>query len=569
MEDKKPWEMTAEELNQSQTIDSSGTPTSLPESTDTKNPWEATASEIQMYGKPPEENYGEMSALDVAGSAITNFPASLAGVASDIYTAITNPSDTLYGLGQLIVGAAQKGGLNLAESLMPESMEGDVSKEALQGKADVMKFLRQDGEALQSAEAVANFYAKRYGSVAGLKEAVANDPASVMADAATVLTAGAGGGTKLGLPAKATSAMTKTASYVDPVTLVGKGVATAGSGTSAAAKFITGTASGAGADAVSQAYKSGAAGGKSAEAFAGAMRGNIPILTILKEAKEALLNMKMAKNAKYRENQAALAVNDKILNFNGIDKAVTKALNMVTYKGKIINEAGHTAVLKAQELVNNWKASDPKKYHTPVDIDQLKQQVYSIVEKQEYGSQARLAVNQIRNGIDKEIKAQAPSYASMMKDYASQASLVEQLEKAFKLGDKANIESAVRSLQQSVRDNVNTGFGMKKQLADNLDSAGGSNVVPMAAGSSLSNFMPRGIQGATALPTAFVANSVGGIPLMMANVAASSPRFVGEAAFKAGQLSRATQGLLGMAPDVNVGQALNLVYQSQQPKEQQ
>ena len=48
MEDKKPWEMTAEELNQSQTIDSSGTPTSLPESTDTKNPWEATAYEIQI-----------------------------------------------------------------------------------------------------------------------------------------------------------------------------------------------------------------------------------------------------------------------------------------------------------------------------------------------------------------------------------------------------------------------------------------------------------------------------------------------------------------------------------------
>ena len=110
---------------------------------------------------------------------------------------------------------------------------------------------------------------------------------------------------------------------------------------------------------------------------------------------------------------------------------------------------------------------------------------------------------------------------------------------------------------------------MKKQLAENLDSAGGSNVLPMAAGSSLNSPVPRGIQGATAVPAAFVANSVGGIPLMLANVAASSPRFVGEAAFKAGQLSRATQGLLGLAPDVNVGQALNLIYQSQQPKEQQ
>jgi len=524
------------------------------------HPSDMTPDQVEIASQQTNDNYEEMSAIDVAGRAVTNFPSSFAGVVSDIYTAITNPSDTLNGILKAVYGAgAEKNKLILG------SIDSDIAEDVSETLFDN----QSTEESIQASSAIAEFYAERYGSLEGLKKAVAEDPASVMADAATVLSAGAGLGSKVGLPLKATETLAKTASYVDPIMLIGKGVAATGKAGRFGTKFYTGTASGAGVDAVEQAYKSGKEGKASAAAFTGAMRGNIDIQTILTQAKDALLNMKIAKNNQYKANQKSLSANKQIITFSGIDDAVTKALNMVVYKGEVINEAGFKAVKAAQKLVNNWKAKNPSDFHTPVDIDQLKQKIYSIVEKQEYGSQARLAVNQIRNGIDKEIKIQSPSYSTMMEDYSRQAGLVEQLEKAFKLGDKASQEAAIRALQQSVRNNLNTGFGMKKQLAENLDSAGGSNILPMAAGSSLNSPVPRGIQGATAVPAAFVANSVGGIPLMLANVAASSPRFVGEAAFKAGQLSRATQGLLGLAPDVNVGQALNLIYQSQQPKEQQ
>ena len=524
------------------------------------HPSDMTPEQVNIASQQTNDNYEEMSAIDVAGRAVTNFPSSFAGVVSDIYTAITNPSDTLNGILKAVYGAGAA-----KNKLILGSIDSDIAEDV----GETLFDNQSTEESIQASSAIAEFYAERYGSLAGLKQAVAEDPASVMADAATVLSTGAGLGSKVGLPLKATETLAKTASYVDPIMLLGKGVAATGKAAGTGTKFYTGTASGAGVDAVEQAYKSGAEGGASAEAFTGAMRGNIDIQAILTQAKDALLNMKIAKNNQYKANQKALSANKQIITFSGIDDAVTKALNMVVYKGEVINEAGFKAVKAAQKLVNDWKAKDPSDFHTPVDIDQLKQKIYSIVEKQEYGSQARLAVNQIRNGIDKEIKVQSPSYSKMMEDYSRQAGLVEQLEKAFKLGDKASQEAAIRALQQSVRNNLNTGFGMKKQLAENLDSAGGSNVLPMAAGSSLNSPVPRGIQGATAVPAAFVANSVGGIPLMLANVAASSPRFVGEAAFKAGQLSRATQGLLGLAPDVNVGQALNLIYQSQQPKEQQ
>ena len=520
------------------------------------HPSDMTPEQVNIASQQTNDNYEEMSAIDVAGRAVTNFPSSLAGVAKDIYTAITNPSDTLSGILKAVYGAGAA-----KDKLILGSMDSDIAE----GVSETLFDNQSTEESIQASSAIAEFYAERYGSLAGLKQAVAEDPASVMADAATVLSAGSGLGSKVGLPLKATETLAKTASYVDPIMLLGKGVAATGKGVTGASKFYAGTASGAGMDALEQAYKSGAEGGKSAEALTGAMRGKIDAKSILNQAKDALLNMKIAKNNQYKANQKSVGANKQIITFSGIDDTVNKALKMVVYKGEVINEAGFKAVKAAQKLVNEWKRKNPQEFHTPIDMDQLKQKIYAIVEKQEYGSQARLAVNQIRNGIDKEIKLQSPSYAKMMEEYSRNASLVDELERAFNLGDKASQDSAIKALQKSMRNN----FGIKQQLAETLDSAGGSNVVPMAAGYSLSPLTPKGIQGASALPVSYYASTVGGIPLAAANLAASSPRLMGEAALKAGQLSRATQGLLGLAPDVNVGQALNLIYQSQQPKEQQ
>ena len=520
------------------------------------HPSDMTPEQVNIASQQTNDNYEEMSAIDVAGRAVTNFPSSFAGVVSDIYTAITNPSDTLNGILKAVYGAGAA-----KNKLILGSIDSDIAEDV----GETLFDNQSTEESIQASSAIAEFYAERYGSLAGLKQAVAEDPASVMADAATVLSAGSGLGSKVGLPLKATETLAKTASYVDPIMLLGKGVAATGKGVTGASKFYAGTASGAGMDALEQAYKSGAEGGKSAEALTGAMRGKIDAKSILDQAKDALLNMKIAKNNQYKANQKSVGANKQIITFSGIDDTVNKALKMVVYKGEVINEAGFKAVKAAQKLVNEWKRKNPQEFHTPIDMDQLKQKIYAIVEKQEYGSQARLAVNQIRNGIDKEIKLQSPSYAKMMEEYSRNASLVDELERAFNLGDKASQDSAIKALQKSMRNN----FGIKQQLAETLDSAGGSNVVPMAAGYSLSPLAPKGIQGAAALPASYYASTVGGIPLAAANLAASSPRLMGEAALKAGQLSRATQGLLGLAPDVNVGQALNLIYQSQQPKEQQ
>ena len=222
----------------------------------------------QIDQEKPSEG---LSAGDVAYGAVTNMPSSLAGVASDIFTAITNPLDTAYGLGSLVTGAVQSAGVKAGEAIMPE---GKTKEEAL-------------------------------GWMKGFKQAVATDPASVMADASTVLTGGAGLATKLGVPAKATQALKTAGTYIDPVMLAAKGTSKSADlaykGSGLAAKQSLGMTTGAGPEAIGQAYKSGVEGGTSGEKFRGSMRGAVPIDEIVDIAKEDLLRMKINKNNQYKK----------------------------------------------------------------------------------------------------------------------------------------------------------------------------------------------------------------------------------------------------------------------------
>ena len=89
------------------------------------------------------------------------------------------------------------------------------------------------------------------------------------------------------------------------------------------------------------------------------------------------------------------------------------------------------------------------------------------------------------------------------------------------------------------------------------------------AGQTMSEYAPRGlarvpagiaVAGTGLNPAAALAS----VPYFLS----TSPRVVGEATHAAVQMSKATQGLLGMLPNADYGMMLNAAYQSQQPKEQ-
>ena len=299
---------------------------------------------------------------------------------------------------------------------------------------------------------------------------------------------------------------------------------------------VVGGMTGAGDAALVQALRAGRAGGETAETFTKNMRGGADMTDVLDVAKSNLAEMNAAKQAAYRADMGALKTDKTVLKFDGIDNSVKNALGKVTFKGQVKNEGAANYLGKAQEEINNWKSLDPAEFHTPEGLDALKQKVGDILESIPFEQKtARAAVGDVYNGIKNEIKQQAPKYADTMKAYQEASELTKEIERALSLGNRASADTSMRKLQSLMRNNVNTNYGNRLDLAGKLEAGGGQEIMPALAGQALNSWTPRGMQGlaATGLGGFGIAN-----PATLAALPATSPRLMGEAAYGLGRLTR-------------------------------
>lgn len=303
---------------------------------------------------------------------------------------------------------------------------------------------------------------------------------------------------------------------------------------------VVGQTTGAGDAALQQALRAGRAGGETAETFTKNMRGSADMTDVLDVAKSNLAKMNADKQAAYRSDMNALKTDKTVLAFDGIDNSVKNALDKVTFKGQVKNEGAANYLGKAQDEINNWKSLDPAEFHTPEGLDALKQKVGDILESIPFEQKtARAAVGDVYNGIKTEIKTQAPKYADTMKAYQEASELTKEIERALSLGNRASADTSMRKLQSLMRNNVNTNYGNRLDLAGKLEAAGGQEIMPAIAGQSLNSWTPRSIQGLAASSPAMIGSyAFGGMPGVIANAALTSPRLAGEAAYGLGKMTR-------------------------------
>jgi len=519
---------------------------------------------------------------NVAAGAATSFLPSVGKMVGDIASTVLHPIDTATSLGKTIVGAGEAGAEKLAGLVDPELVAFN-------------RQLNAPSERQQMAGQMADYYKQKYGSMEGFKEALATDPASVLADAATVLSGGGGAATQLRGAAsklrktayrlgmtetastlgKAASALKATsgklsqaASAVDPLALTvkaaGKGVQLAGKGIQAGLGMTTG----AGAEAIKQAYQAGKEGGPTATAFQENLRGNAPMTDVLDTAKADLAAMNAAKTAEYRKNMSAVKEVSTPLPFDNIGNAVKDAYDTVTYKGQIKNAQGADVVKKISDAIGDWRELDPAQYHTPEGFDALKQVVGGIVESIPFEQKtARMVGGKVYNAIKDEIVNKAPTYAKTMQDYSAASDQIKEIERALSLGNKAAADTAMRKLQSLMRNNASTNYGNRLKLAEELEQQGGRRIMPSLAGQALSSPTPRGLQGLGATGVAG-AGVMTANPLAVPLLATSSPRLVGEAAYYTGKgakvAGKGKNTLANLIRDPRL--AANLAYQAQQPK---
>jgi hypothetical protein len=297
-----------------------------------------------------------------------------------------------------------------------------------------------------------------------------------------------------------------------------------------------GISTGAGEEAFKQAYKAGKTGN---EEFIANMRGQAPMENVLNDAKSNLSTMRAEKNAAYRSGMEDISADKSILNFDNIDSKIKEAADIGSYKGQTTNPNAIKALQEIKKSVTTWKKLDPAEYHTPEGMDALKQRIGAILEDIPYGTKARTVAEDIYHSVKSTINEQAPVYSNVMKDYSESSDLIKEIEKSLSLGKKSSVATGLNKLQSLMRNNVNTNYGYRQELANKLMEQGGKDIMPALAGQAVSSWTPRGLVG-QGLDAGALLGILGGathIPATMATMATTSPRLMGEAMYKAGQVA--------------------------------
>lgn len=494
----------------------------------------AFAGEIRRMRSASQESTPEQPKGNSFAQGVGNVAAGLARGAGSLGASILAPRDALEGF-----IARQMGAPELAPQDRRAAMDSGLETMGAQPDSLLYKGGKLAGEIAGTAGAggvVANAVGKVAPGATGLVQAIRSGGLS--APGANLLTRAAGGAISgaatAGLANPEDAGMGALFGGALPVATKAAGVAgdLIRKGTGAVAKNTLGLMSGVGGEAVETAYKSGRSGGTN---FLDNMRGNVPFTDVLDDAKSALSKMRMARGAKYRDGMTNIAADKTVIDFAPIDNAVASLKSTGSYKGQPINKNAAGAVDEISELVSRWRGLDPKEFHTPEGLDALKQAIGDMRDATQFGTPARRAADTAYNAVKAEITTQAPTYAKVMKQYTEASETLKEVERALSLGQKASADTSMRKLQSLMRNNVNTNYGNRLDLAKTLES-NGAEILPAVAGQAMSSWTPRGLAGAGAAPLVGAAAYMN--PYALAALPAASPRVLGEAAYGLGALNR-------------------------------
>jgi hypothetical protein len=460
---------------------------------------------------------------DVPLEAIKNTPASAGNFASGIYQAVRHPIDT----GMNLWDAAAGGLHNILPKGLTDAIE--INPEAAK-------------RAVATADAVGGFYKDRYGSMEGLKNTLSTDPVGFAADLSTVFGGGAALAGKVPKLGGISDALSTAQRYTNPLNAVKPVIRGVAKVTGAVGKNVLGMTTGTGPESIAQAFQSGI---DNKTSFFDNLTGKSTMTDVLDVAKQNIQNMGAKKSADYRSGMIDIRGDKSVLNFGNIDKAVQDGMGGVTFKGQIKNAKGAQVMNEIGAEISNWKKLNPADFHTPEGLDALKQKIGGIVESIPFEEKtARMVGNGIYNSIKNEITTQAPTYAKVMKGYAESSDNIKEIERALSLGNKAAADTAMRKLQSLTRNNVQTNYGNRLDLAKTLEQQGGNEIMPALAGQSMNSWTSRGLAGRAENLATLGGAAVMSNPWILGALPFQSPKAVGGALYGLGQASRPIKGLL-------------------------
>jgi hypothetical protein len=403
----------------------------------------------------------------------------------------------------------------------------------------------------QARAAVGQFYKDRYGGLDNIKQTIAKDPVGFLGDVATPLTMGGAGLARApGVVGRAGRVAQTAGKIVDPMTVgqvaVSKGADVAGK----AASNVLGLTTGAGTRSIEEAFRVGREGTPEArEDFTANMRGKTPQTDVLRDAVDNLQQIKADRRANYEAQMRSVGADQTQLDFRPIaDAWVNLRLSYQTPSGLSKASASTRKTLDDIEAaLAEWEATPAD--HNVLGLDGLKQRIQDLYPEAEKNSQGQRAVTNTVKTIKDVIEKQAPQYKDVMAAYEQESRLIQDIERTLSIGDDFSADTAMRKLQSVTRNNVNTNYGTRTNLVQELEDRGGRELMPALAGQATNSLMPRGLASqVAALGFGALTN-----PAAWPALAAASPRLVGEGAYAAGNMAREGTELakaLGSAPRI-------------------
>jgi hypothetical protein len=330
------------------------------------------------------------------------------------------------------------------------------------------------------------------------------------------------------------------------IPVVGRGLQAAGG----AIRRGLGLTTGAGEESISQAIQAGRTGN---QAFLQNLRGDVSAMDVLDQAKDALANMRANRSQAYRTGIQSTMPSAEIVAGKALPKAPPKldfapisgALDDVVETLKVktptgsqfkIGSAEINKIEELQDVVKTWQ-KDPS-LHTAEGLDALKQRLDALYPDSPMQKQVQRAVTSVRNTVKDTIVAQDKNYAKTMKAYEESLSLEREIERALSLGNRSAADTAIRKLQSLTRNNANTNYGYRMELAKALQEQGGQDIMPALAGQALSSFTPRGLAGQGAALGIGAGGALTVNPMALAALPLTSPRLVGMGAYGLGRATR-------------------------------
>jgi hypothetical protein len=449
-----------------------------------------------------------MPISEVLGQAVSNIPSSAGQLVSDITMPIRHPIQTAQSLASLGRGIYQL------------TTEGEQPDEA-------------------TAKAVGKFFADRYGSFEGFKKSFAEDPLGIVSDISVVFTGGAGLAAKVpGVAGRTTATISAVGNIIDPVQATGKVISATTKGVGSVVKPFLGATTGTGGDAIGIAIESGKGSKETQKLFTDNLRGNVLPEEIVPKALQAMKDLSDTRTGNYKTNKAELKLESSPVSFQKtLDKINDFELSKQFEGMSELSAKAQKKLLDIKKIVKEWEGNPA--LHNAKGMDILKRRIDAEYPTGLAVGDSGMVVSEIRNSIKAQILDEVPEYGKVMKDYEVAMKLEKQYMTELSLGKKANAGTTLRKLQSALRNNVNTNYGNRLEMLKNLDP----NLVTEIAGQSLSNVAPRGLQGASMATVGVV--GLGANPSALAGLPLTSPRLVGETAFKIGQIQKLLEPLKG------------------------